>query len=703
MANDTVVQYVLKVDAKGAQQALGKTEKEAQDVSQTFDKLEKSSHGAVQGLKKVETQSKHSTKAARNLRRAGRDLDGAFGDLAQGIGVLSPQMGHLLTEVSNGASIVEGLGRSLSLFLNPAIAVAAGVAISAGVAIAIFEAEQAKAEERAEELARVIDETNKVIEQQSKIADNASEAMIGYYQEVEQARINLQFLTGEITKFEIDQNKATATAVEFGKSAFEAQKQQKDAIEESISARTKQINLLRVEIGLQKEQRAITQPLSERIAGTPQQFEEAGFEEKGAQKRLESLQQAQKQDLKRLETVRGQNIVITGQQRSYEQILKQQALIAEQERQRARAEKARRQALKDEAELEKKFAQLEKDQEKTAQRNYKGRLSATQKAIKARQQIDGIIEATQIRSLSKVDQINESYRNQINTVKQLADASGAEATAQVAINALLEERNKKLFDIAVKEQEISKEKEKADKKAEKKKKQDDASKLVSEIAAVASLDASSIIGLINPIAGQIFGALETIGQTTPEEKRAEIKAQVDAIRLGISYLPEIFLELVPLLAVGILEAFYDGIILFGKNLVSIIKDAFNNVFNLRDRDPDGNRGGLGVGEGIKRFFDPNQQTFASGGRFIPKAQGGIRFTGMQDGLAMLHRGEFVVPQSGQRPQQVDRQLNGSGGGMTININSAVVDRNAVDALVREIEIRFNNQFGTSSSSLFGGR
>jgi len=209
--------------------------------------------------------------------------------------------------------------------------------------------------------------------------------------------------------------------------------------------------------------------------------------------------------------------------------------------------------------------------------------------------------------------------------------------------------------------------------------------------------------LINPIAGQIVGALETIGSTTPEEKRAEIKAQVDAIRLGISFLPEIFLELIPLLAVGILEAFYDGIILFGKNLVSIIKDAFNNVFNFRDRDPDENRGGLGVGEGIKRFFDPNQQTFASGGRFIPKAQGGIRFTGMQDGLAMLHRGEFVVPQSGQRPQQVDRQLNGSGGGMTININSAVVDRNAVDALVREIEIRFNNQFGTSSSSLFGGR
>jgi hypothetical protein len=227
---------------------------------------------------------------------------------------------------------------------------------------------------------------------------------------------------------------------------------------------------------------------------------------------------------------------------------------------------------------------------------------------------------------------------------------------------------------------------------------------ISKFATLASLDAASIVSLINPLAGALVGVLQDIGSTTPEEKRAQIKAQVEAIRLGISFLPEIFLQLIPLLAVGILEAFYDGILLFGRNLFQIIKDAFANVFSLRDRDPDGNRPNLGIREGISRFFDPNRQTFMGGGRFVPSAQGGIRFTGMQDGLAMLHRGEFVVPQSGQRPQQVDRQLNNTtGGGMTININSAVVDRNAVDALVREIEIRFNNQFGTSSSSLFGGR
>jgi len=220
---------------------------------------------------------------------------------------------------------------------------------------------------------------------------------------------------------------------------------------------------------------------------------------------------------------------------------------------------------------------------------------------------------------------------------------------------------------------------------------------------VASLDASAIVSIFAPVAGQILGTLEKIGSTTPEQKREQIAAQVEAIKLGIAQLPTLFIELIPLLAFGILEALTDGFQLLVINLIDIIKDRLKFLGSIRDSDPSGNRRNENFRNALQRFFDPNQSTFMGGGRFIPKAQGGIRFTGAQDGLAMLHRGEFVVPQSGQRPQQVDRQMQGTGGGLTVNINSAVVDRNAVDALVRQIEIRFNNQFGTSSSNLFGGR
>ena len=94
--------------------------------------------------------------------------------------------------------------------------------------------------------------------------------------------------------------------------------------------------------------------------------------------------------------------------------------------------------------------------------------------------------------------------------------------------------------------------------------------------------------------------------------------------------------------------------------------------------------------------------FRSGGRYIPSARGGIKFTGADEGLAMLHRGEFVVPETGQMPQAVQRTMGMGQGGMTININAAVVESNAVDELVRQIERRFQT-FGSSTSPLFGGR
>jgi len=226
------------------------------------------------------------------------------------------------------------------------------------------------------------------------------------------------------------------------------------------------------------------------------------------------------------------------------------------------------------------------------------------------------------------------------------------------------------------------------------------------VDAVANLDVAQLASFVNPALGAIASTLITLGEKTPEQIREETLAQAEAIKNGIAVLPELIFSIAPQLGIALAEAFIDGIQLFFVNLINGIRDTFNFLGRGRDITPDGDR----VGRSRRRdflsnFINPFQSaSFMGGGRFVPSAQGGIRFTGMQDGLAMLHRGEFVVPQSGQRPQQVDRQLNNTtGGGMTININSAVVDRNAVDALVREIEIRFNNQFGTSSSSLFGGR
>ena len=71
---------------------------------------------------------------------------------------------------------------------------------------------------------------------------------------------------------------------------------------------------------------------------------------------------------------------------------------------------------------------------------------------------------------------------------------------------------------------------------------------------------------------------------------------------------------------------------------------------------------------------------------------------------MLHSGETVVPRSGQVSSTVARdvQAQTGSGGVTININSAVTERSAIDSLVRKIEDRFGS-FGQSTSPLFGGQ
>ena len=80
----------------------------------------------------------------------------------------------------------------------------------------------------------------------------------------------------------------------------------------------------------------------------------------------------------------------------------------------------------------------------------------------------------------------------------------------------------------------------------------------------------------------------------------------------------------------------------------------------------------------------------------------MKFTGSQkEGLALLHENEFVVPASGQKPQAVARTMNQTANsGITVNVSGMIVESNAVDQIVREIERRFQN-FGTSQSTLFG--
>tara|TARA_R110000824_G_scaffold19663_6_gene75682 strand:+ start:3651 stop:6068 length:2418 start_codon:yes stop_codon:yes gene_type:complete len=237
------------------------------------------------------------------------------------------------------------------------------------------------------------------------------------------------------------------------------------------------------------------------------------------------------------------------------------------------------------------------------------------------------------------------------------------------------------------------------------------SKLGASLAGVLGKVFSKIgASLASPIVGAIIagiGVITVLGSKTTKERQEDIVDQIKSFQKGLEILPDLLLRLLPSITLIFSEALINGITLAVINAFMTIVEFLKTIFT-----PEGRRERRRNSESnpfvdrLKDFLNPyKSSTFAGGGSFIPAAEGGMKFTGSQrSGMALLHQGEFVVPQSGQKPQQVDRQMSQyNGGGMNIVINAQVVEQNAVDALVRRIEERFNSNFGLASSSLFGGR
>ena len=187
----------------------------------------------------------------------------------------------------------------------------------------------------------------------------------------------------------------------------------------------------------------------------------------------------------------------------------------------------------------------------------------------------------------------------------------------------------------------------------------------------------------------------------------DIRARAKAIEIGLRALPKILFNVLPPLFVEFADRIVFGFFKSIAEFVGILKDFLRSIFTREGRQErrEGRRERRDArGEEFRRRLEQlvGIAGFRSGGRYLPSARGGIKFTGADEGLAMLHRGEFVVPETGQMPQAVQRTMSMGQGGMTININAAVVESNAVDELVRQIERRFQT-FGSSTSPLFGGR
>jgi len=774
---DTIVQYILNVDTDRAEKGLHDTSQEAKQTSTQFDRVAASSTGLNSGLKRTERQVVSTTKRFRQMRRAGRDLDGAFSDLGQGLSIVSPAAGNLFMTLSDGASIAEGLGRSMTLFVNPAFVAVAGVTALAATALFFYQEEQKKAEEEAKEFRETIERSNKTVKEQQAVIDRAQTSLSTYATKLQDAQIDLDVLTGALSQFELAQIRATQAAEDFQSGAESQNRKILDGLFTQIQAEQAKLFILDEQANKLVEQEAAILAQGGSLSRTA----EIALENAQTQRELVASLAAQ------FKTQQGVTSEIEQQSQELEDILNKLAEIRREREEAAEAERKRAEEERKRREEERKAREAQIARDKAAN----DRLNRAQTARNQLQKISGDLDSKQ---LSDRELILKKFRDQRSIIRQLAAQSGEIELGREIENKLLEDTKRLLGEINNEEETRTNELERQ---------ATIISSIQSSIGALQSPEAlvgslgsilegtGALIGgetganigtigaspelavataLIQSVAGlgsSVQGAIDEAaadGITLNEEqaRRVVLGNMNEAfqnftrdLERGLALLPQIIIDILPEfvvtlakvisvdlpkflafeLPIALIRAIPEIVIAVINEIGFLFADLINRFINALDQferfieaistregrqqarsDSFSNAGDRIAArfEGITSFIEaferldsivrPNGGAFAGGGAFIPQAQGGMRFTGSaRSGLAMLHQNEFVVPASGQRPQTVDRQMSSMGGGINIVINSPVVEQNAVDALVRRIEERFNSNFGLSSSNLFGGR
>ena len=321
------------------------------------------------------------------------------------------------------------------------------------------------------------------------------------------------------------------------------------------------------------------------------------------------------------------------------------------------------------------------------------------KRMSAQKTVDSMIKSAGEDQLSALDKINNLEKERLDTLKSIADQQKINTqAAQDAVKARAERER-----AALKQQQIA------------------GGVGVATTVIQAATDPNAMINAVGAAFGPVgsavagvVGALSDLGQRDPEEIKAQFKATFEGIATGIKVLIPLLIEALPPLLIEAAKMIVDALIQLpfaivasiGKLIMSVV-DGIKNFFS-------GKGFFQAIGDAIGSMFErlvelitaPFEGLFGGskmgGGRML-SGQGGLRFTGANRGLAMLHEGEMVVPRSGQMSSNVARDVASQmgGGGVNITINSAITERSAIDSLVRKIEQRFG-AYGQSTSTLFGG-
>ena len=225
-------------------------------------------------------------------------------------------------------------------------------------------------------------------------------------------------------------------------------------------------------------------------------------------------------------------------------------------------------------------------------------------------------------------------------------------------------------------------------------------------------------GPIGSAVSGIVGGLAKLGEKTPAQLKAEFRGFAQAVGEGLKLLPSLIISTLPVFVFELAKAIGLAILSLPRKIFEAIADLFGPIVeffrgrkdereerreNRAERRAERAEKRPGLTAALNALIAAGTGgSLLSGG--IVSAQSGVKFTGSTQGLALLHPGESVVPASGRTGQAEQRSMRsagaGSGGGINIIINSAVVENRAIDELVRRLESRFS-QFGAGKTPLFG--
>ena len=300
----------LKQAEKAAKKSADASKKAAKEAGMAATRGAKDFDDLADSARQAEERLEH-------VADASGDIDRGFSSIGLALRGVNPQLAEAADGLADAFAVTEGLTMSFTA-LNPLVLAGAAVVGGLTLAYAKYQDNIEQARIKTEQIKEEIEKLNTTIQEQTDIVNNMDKQFGGLTKRVNESSLELALMRGEISELDAATMKASATASEFQKQSETTFTTQKEALDSSIKARKDELKITNLQLSQMKEQRKITQSLSERMGGVSPKFKAMTFEEQQLRLNQQILKENLEEDKKRLAELEGQENMIARQSKQLE-------------------------------------------------------------------------------------------------------------------------------------------------------------------------------------------------------------------------------------------------------------------------------------------------------------------------------------------------------------------------------------------------